>query len=258
MALRETPLYTFGFHQHPDWLVELERIAKKEPWGKDHKILELYLRANFEIAQSQNKVYISDTEAYWRAGHLSTETGDPIWIKYRLNNREGKQKWVFDKFAIGLSPIQEISIEDMTVSYNPPDFFPSWSLLITPNSFEHIVDEHKSRLEAVLGKNACDNSDFLFKAIYGELELRKKDGDAIPQWYWSQYQFLLPMSITNNKEIQLVATLSPIIESKQYQVRSILPPEYAYAYARAVVKYRTRILGWMELSADVLNSTNEE
>lgn len=50
-------LFNFGHHYFPDWLEKVAEVAKPERWGAKNKVLELYLRANFEIAKAQGKVY---------------------------------------------------------------------------------------------------------------------------------------------------------------------------------------------------------
>jgi hypothetical protein len=84
------PLYDFGYHRHPAWLQEVAEVAKPEPWGRELKVLELYLRASYEIAKSQSKVYEdkSKNAAFWRPGGLVNVTSDPIWLVYKRNNRD--------------------------------------------------------------------------------------------------------------------------------------------------------------------------
>ena len=48
----QVALYTFGNHS-PGWLSTVHDNLKSESWGKDLKILEMYLRINFEIAKQQ-------------------------------------------------------------------------------------------------------------------------------------------------------------------------------------------------------------
>lgn len=53
----DIPLYNFAYHQVPDWLDQVAEVAKSEYWGSGKKVLDLYLRANFEIAKLSNQVY---------------------------------------------------------------------------------------------------------------------------------------------------------------------------------------------------------
>jgi len=78
----QPPLFNFGFHRYPEWLNEVGEIAKPEPWCENRKVLELYLRVNFEIAKAQSKVYENRERnvAFWRPGHLVNITSDPLWL----------------------------------------------------------------------------------------------------------------------------------------------------------------------------------
>ena len=136
----QVALYTFGNHS-PGWLETVHENLKAEPWGKNLKVLELYLRINFEIAKQQQKVYEDDSAgiAIWRAGFLVTPTMDPVWMYYERNNPKYPQKWNFKGVKIGETPLQGITVDisNYSVKYDPPEFKPKWEIYIDPRNFKH-------------------------------------------------------------------------------------------------------------------------
>src|SRR5690242_18485313 len=99
---RRPALMEFAFHPYPYWLDDVAATIKEEPWGHNKKALELYLRANFEIAQGQSRVYENRDKnvAFWRAGSLVSQASDPVWLVYRKNNRD-HPFWSFLRPQVG-------------------------------------------------------------------------------------------------------------------------------------------------------------
>src|SRR2546425_12323070 len=104
----KVPLFSFSFHPVPGWLDEIATIAKPEPWGTKKKALELYLRANFEIAKTQSKVYEDKTEnrAFWRPGLLVNVTADPLWLVYKKKSRDDPY-WQVERGTTGGGPFSQ-------------------------------------------------------------------------------------------------------------------------------------------------------
>lgn len=260
MAKFNPPLFNFSFN--PDgWLNDVVKSTKNEPWGKDNKVLELYLRATFELAKQQNKVYENEEQriAFWKAGYLVNEMSDPTWLIYEPNKKANKQKWVFKKVHTGNCPIQDKSIDDFQIKIDPPEFNPSWSIHMNQSNIDHIYRdiENKKRLQLVFGSLA-ENSHLIFRTILGEIELNRKSETVIPQWYSGDYQFLMPLFLTQSNKVDLAATLSPNPTMKRYEIRTLLLPHYSYAYARALVKSRASFANWMLLSESDLNNIYTE
>lgn len=254
--MKDIALYQFGYHDGK-WLEDIEKVAKKEPWGKDHKILELYLRANFEIAKLQGKVYEDKTEglAFWKAGSLVNMTSDPIWLEYKRNTK-GTSYWYFDKIITGIPP--KGSVDDYSFIYNPPKFNRSWSIHFNQYNINHILgdDANKKRLENVFKSIFKSYSEYIaFRVIYAEIELKRKEESVIPQWYMNDYQFLMPLYLTQGNKVEMTAVLSQDPTNKRYIVKTLLLPNYAYAYARAIVKSRTMFADWIQISDADLETT---
>jgi hypothetical protein len=238
------------------------RVAKKEPWGANNKVLELYLRANFEIAKGQGKVYEDQDKgvAFWRAGCLVNETSDPIWLVYQANRKE-QQPWYFKEVRTGEPPEGKPG-SDFDLRYDPPDFHKEWQIHFDQSSIQHILKErrNKKRLEELF-KNALGtdlNEHLFFRAIYGEIQLKRKEEIVLPQWYLGDYKFLMPLFITQADNVELTAALVPDPPMKRYLVKTLLLPHFSYAYARAVVKSRAHFMAWMLLSEGELEKAGPD
>jgi len=247
--IMNTKVALFNFARHGnDWLEQISNIAKDEPWGNSLKPLELYIRANFEIAKQQGKVYEDESKgiAVWRPGFLVNKVSDPIWLVYKVNphKNRGKQPWMFERVHTGRCPVQ-IS-EELSISYSPPEFKPDWNIYISQKAIEHIMTHNQDRLKKVFGP-LSNNEHLVFRVIYAEIHLKKKESNVIPQWYRGEYQFLMPLNLTNAGSVELTATLEPNPATKQYDVRTLLYPHYAYAHARAVVKSYSSFVDWLKL-----------
>ncbi|MFC7761092.1 DUF3825 domain-containing protein [Catellatospora bangladeshensis] len=123
--------------------------------------------------------------------------------------------------------------------YEIPPYHPEYKLAY---NFEHYLDDHEPRMEERFPALTTHQR---FLCIYAALELAHKRGNqaAVPQWYCDRnadegsYQWLLPLYVTTEDlsiKPDLVATLSPQPEYAEYNVRTLIPPEYAYSHARAV------------------------
>lgn len=245
----------FNFAHHPlGWLEQIQKSVKSEPWG-NLKPLELFLRANFEIAKTQGKVYEDEKRgvAVWRPGYLVNKVSDPIWIVYKTNPNKGKQPWQFDKVYSGRCPIEGQSKDSLSVDYDLPEFNPNWGIHISQRAIDHIMEHNQDRLKVVFG-DLSKNDHLIFRVIFAEIELKKKESNVIYQWYKGEYQFLMPLNLTNPRTVELTATLQPNPVTKQYNVRTLLYPNYAYAHARSVVKSYSSFVDWLKLGEDDLSS----
>lgn len=252
------PLFNFGYHGM-DWLEKISKTAKEEPWGQNYKVLELYLRANFEMAKQQDRVYEDEDNdiAFWKTGYLVNDVSDPLWLVYNLNRRD-HPKWHFKNIHTGECPIHGLD-NDFQVKYSPPEFNSLWKIYFNQKNLEHMLNDsaNRERLSKVFGSLA-DNDHLIFRVIYGEVELKRKEEVVIPQWYRNDYQFLMPLFLTQPDKVELAATLTPNPTLKRYEVNTLLLPHYSYAYARSVVKSRASFANWMLLTEEELNQTYAE
>jgi len=148
---KKPPLFNFAYHR-PGWLQEIANRAQDEPWGQNLKVLELYLRGNFEIAKAQNKVYEDKATgvAFLRAGRLVSKTADPLWLLYEKNSR-GEQEWVLKDVPVGDVPISEVDRVTYELDYAPPPFDRTWSLRFPDDNVNHMLNDPPNRLRLERG-----------------------------------------------------------------------------------------------------------
>lgn len=252
------PMFQFAYHDN-SYLNRVVDVVKEEPWGRNYKILDLYLKANFEIAKNQLKVYENEERnvAFWRAGKLVNRNYDPVWMLYEKNKDETKQKWYFKGPHAGDAPVDVD--KDMELVYDPPPFNPNFKVTIHEPAIKHIFEKevNRERLQAVFGDLASNNH-LVYRVVIGEIELKRKQSIVLPQWYKGQYQFIMPLNLTSPTQVDLVATLTPNIDKRLYEVNTLLLPHYAYPYVRSLVPSRESFANWMLMSDDDLQSNDEE
>ena len=261
---KRKPLFAFAYHPKELWLDEVARVAKDEPWGSGNKVLELYLHCNFEIAKAQNKVYENkkDGIAFWRAGHLANLTADPLWLVYEPNHKD-EPAWKLRAVQAGDIPVPAEEPARYKIDYDPPEFDRSWSIYYEQQSLDHILREsrNRARLQKVFCRvftNGEINDHVVFRTVFAEIELKRREEVVLPQWYHGDYQFLMPLFLTQGEKVELTAALRPEPTLRRYSIRTLLLPAYAYAYARAIVKSRANFADWMLLGADELKVAPEE
>jgi hypothetical protein len=231
-----------------DYRNQISKEAIEENWGgTDFSYLRQYLADNFEIAYTQGKVKVSGNGAYclFRVGALTNQEGHPITVLGNKNRLAGKQPFVFAKVfsrerfpvRVGGEEFQEVAPE--APSYEPPPYNRDFTLVY---NFDHYLEDHETRVSEKL-PNLTSRQKFLCLWAAMQLAHKRAQSCAVPQWYCDKrqaegsYQWLLPLYINNESldaKPDFVATLEPNEEYKEYNIRTVLPPEWAYAHARAV------------------------
>jgi hypothetical protein len=235
----------------PDIIKKVAEFAVKEKWGEneeDLSILQKYIDYNFEIAYEQNLIKFAEDKSYclWRVGHLVTDRGEPITILFVKNRLENKQPYLALFVFKGIE--FDAKVGDSTVREKAPKAprykFPSYHANYKLNfNFDHYLSDHESRVAAAL-PNLTSYQRYLI--VLGAIQTAHLIASqvAVPQWFRDKnasaggYKWLLPLRITDpdlSKKPDLVAALDPDNDSREYLVRTLLPPEWAYANARAVI-----------------------
>jgi hypothetical protein len=230
-----------------NYLAHIAKAAINENWGPDNRYLNDYIRDNFELAYKQNKVKIGPEKLYclFRAGGLTTNEGDPITILATKNRYSNKQPYVYktvftrQRFTVMVDdrafPETAPPAPDYAIPPYRADYAPVYN-------FPHYFDDHESRVEEKFPRWTRRQ---ISLCIYGAVEQAHKRGaqEGVPQWYCDKnaeegdYQWLLPLNFTSENpsdKPDFVATLAPNEEDKEYNIRTLLPPEFAYGHARAV------------------------
>ncbi len=218
------------------------------------------MRANYEIAKEIGKVYESkkDNIAFWRAGWLMNITSDPLWLVYHKNQRD-EPYWRFKDVITGDIPVEGLNPNEFLIKYEPPEFHSDWLIHFDQWNIDHILGDstNQNRLVSVFDGVFSNkfNPHLVFRAIYGEIQLKRKEEVVLPQWYHGEYQYLMPLFLLSPDKVSLTAALTADLVMRRYQVRTLLLPQFAYAYARAIIKSRAQFADWMMLSEEDLNKT---
>ncbi len=216
-----------------------------------------YIRDNFEIAYKEGKVKLDPNERYclWRVGSLSTREGEPITILAMKNRVSGKQPYVYTRVFSRTRFTVRVDREEMpeaapeSPEYDVPPYHAEYRLTY---NFNHYLEDHESRVEERFPKL---NAHQRFLCIYAALGLAHKRAQqsAVPQWFCDrnaqegEYEWLLPLHITSeniSEKPDLVAILQPNDEFKEYNVPTLVPPEWAYGHARAVSGRDPQFRSW--------------
>lgn len=257
----KNPLFNFAYHPYDSWLETVRENIKAEPWGQGLYILKKFLQVNFEIAQSQGKIYenFDDGVAFWRPGYLINEVADPVWLKYIRNRKSQDVKWFFNGVCSGDSPYRGVNIEDFQIRYEIPEFDYSWRMFLDQQSLDHIFEDPQNyyRLKQVFGEDISKNRHLIFRVLFGEISLQQRDVLAVPQWYHGGYHFLVPLFLTQPNQMELAATLTPNEKLNRYDISTLLLPGQAYGSVRPVARSRKILPQWLQLSSEDIARDNE-
>jgi hypothetical protein len=231
--------------QEEDYIDYIARFAIRENWGPENRFLDTYVDWNFELAHDQGLVAEAEDKSYalWRVGNLLTPDGEPITIACTRNRNPAREPYyfvrVFDKRRFILqvegkrTPLEALGAP----IYDVPAYHADYELTY---QFRHYLEDHEERATAGM-PTLNDHQRFL--CIYAAANLAHKRREGVPQYYRDKraphgnYQWLLPLYINQDdvsKRPDFVATLHPIDEHREYSIRTLLPPEWAYPNARAI------------------------
>lgn len=238
-----------------DYREHVAEAAINENWGPDNRYLYDYIRDNFELAYEQNKVKVHPEYCLFRAGALTTREGEPITILATKNRQSNKQPYVYktvmtrQRFTVMVGDREFPETAPPAPEYGIPSYHAGYRPVY---NFSHYLDDHESRVEQKFPKLTPHQR---FLCIYSAVELAHKRGAqaAVPQWYCDKnaeeggYQWLLPLYITSENlsdKPDFVATLAPNEEYQEYNIPTLLPPEFAYGHARAVSGRDPQFRSW--------------
>jgi hypothetical protein len=225
------------------WLNRLADLLSQENWGEDHRFLQYYCLVNFDIALNQHLIYENQEFGFaaWRIGHLTSPDGIPVYMIFERNKVENRQPYILKNIIATRYPFYQKSRDEkygfpplLEPVYHIPPY--GWENKIQYN-WNHYLQDRKSRLEQFLAEITNDRIRYL--AIFGAVESSHRlwRQNAIPQYYDGTYGYLLPLFITHvdfARPPDLVATLFEDVENEIYIAGTLLPPEWAYPYARAI------------------------
>lgn len=236
--------------------IRLSRMAKEEDWSfhrpefaaqysnQNVPILTNYLNYTFLRLQEEEKIKISDDgdKACFNTG-LMTPRGKDIYATF-FKNKQAEERnqpdWTLyafvDSYSEKLSPFHPLpEIANYIEDVNDLVFNTSYS--IEPN-LDHFIRHNENRLPEVLQGNLRMAENVINGSIQGLKELIKRNYKiAIPHWYESKIQLLLPLVLTNDEGIADLALVVDRDDRRRiYRGKTILTMDMAYVDARLITK----------------------
>lgn len=227
-------------------IVKLKEMAMYENWGKsvnskDHPVLHNYISHYFKKVYDDGLIkYAKDQEgsdiACFNTG-LLTSHFDDIYA-YFVSNQTGRQQWFLADFVNGsshkLSTFSELP--DIVKFFNSiDDLFYDTALELRINA-EHIVKDNFERFPETL---KTFQEPVLINMIEGALKstakrIKRNYKTAVPQFFNSQIQFLVPLCLTDPVKPDIVITVYK--REQHYYGATCLTMDMAYNNARLLVK----------------------
>jgi len=238
------------------WETPFERLslmAKKEDWdfqnqkykinGQNYPILMNYLNYTFLRLQEQGKIQYSEdnNRSVFNTG-LQTEDEKDIFALFFLNKKATQYNmpsWTLysfvDSYSEQLSSFPSLP-EVATYINDASDLVFDVNLDIEVN-IAHIVDHNEERLPESLQHNRR----LAMTSIEGATKFLKQKvlrnyKVAIPHWYNSCIQLLLPLNITSDTEADLALVADKDKQRNIYRIKTALPMDKAYINARLICR----------------------
>lgn len=232
--------YCGNFSKKLPYLAELT----KEKWSfrdkNDLKILENYIFHTFSKVYDEKKVIETKDYAIFNTG-LFDSYYTPIYCCFTLNNRtDTSKKWYLSGFYNEFN-ITKIGIIDLPERANyfsdPSDLVFDISLDIIPQ-YDHIFGE----MENLMRFPETLQDDIMKKQLFdGALKTTKNMlaanyKIAVPQYYNSKLQLLVPICLENPQKPDLALTCEKTPDKTKYLASTCLTLEMAYNNARLIAK----------------------
>jgi hypothetical protein len=226
--------YLNGLAEPEDW------EYKNSPSNYQHPILRNYIKYTYQRVAEEKKISVTADEEFccWNTG-LITERQEPIFMlleKNKLSN--SKPYWHFWKFCRkGEWELNKFpSIPEMAHYFDDPAvlvFDPRKELRV---NVEHIISDNKSRFPLSL-QNMHDFG--LQNIVKGAIDSAKERAKrnyktAIPQYYQSNIQLLLPLNLLDPRKSDLALVVERVTDF--YRGSTCLTLDMAYNNARQLAR----------------------
>lgn len=228
-------------------LENLAGTAEPEDWRYHHTasehpfpVLFNYIRYTYRRIAEENKIALSESGQFcvFNTG-LVTSNQEALYVSFEPNRREGMQPWYFEGwFRRGERELTKFpELPDLPHYFDDPtclvldirrDFRINVEHIIADTPRERFPEPYRSMqdyaLQTVL-KGAIDNA---------KERVRRSYKTAIPQYYRSQVQMLLPLCLSNPS----LADLALVVErhSTFYRAATCLTLDMAYNNARQIAR----------------------
>jgi hypothetical protein len=283
-------LFDFAFvPNYPQPLERLADMARKEPWGRNNRVLKSYFNHMFEQVHEEQRIVESRDGAYctFNTG-LTNSNFESIFAVFTRNEREDAQAWFFRGFGIpGMKGLGELLRDEFEGLPHRLQFGGGAQHYFFPVE----AGEPHCNWEAMCLENLRRlPNGLLLDAVGGRLELPQTEGmerdellevweqfrndvaalpsvllklteacewameqtmdrcivdykTAVPQWNarLNEVQLLLPLALTNLREVDAAVAIRPTDDGKWEGV-NILTLDMAYNNARLIARPEA---GWL-------------
>ena len=249
------PLYKFAFiPQMTEQLEDLAKLAESEDWSYQHThsefskpILFNYIHYTFMRIQEEGKIAETNDKRFscFNTG-LVTEFQEPIFMVFEQNFlKDNPSPWHFKKFA----KRGDFELTKFTVLPQMANYFDDPSLLVFDTrlelraNYEHIIAENKERFSEKYRSRPIYGLQNLVKGAIESAKERvtRNYKVAIPQYYRSRVQLLLPLCLEDPRLADLALVVARFDKeggetASFYRASTCLTLDMAYNNARLLAR----------------------
>jgi hypothetical protein len=223
-----------GLAEPEEWDYKNTQLTEPKP------ILRNYIRYTYRLIAEEKKVAVTQDEKYacWNTG-LITPSQEPIFMVFeenKLSNHPAywhflkfvrKGEWELNKF---------LSLPEMAHYFDDPAYLVYDTRKELRTNIEHIVQYNRNRFPAALQSMNTFGLQNLVKGAIDSVHERVKRNykTAIPQYYSSSIQLLLPLSLTHPSKADLALVVDRF--SDFYRASTCLTLDMAYNNARQLAR----------------------
>jgi Domain of unknown function (DUF3825) len=246
-------LFKFAYFIKYDESIEYlaENLASPEQWNysstshKNYPILKSYLEyTHSRLKQEQKIKYTSDNQfaafntglvtpnlediyAFFEASTNPSSNSSPYFFKAFLKESDSR---VLKYFSENIPEVANYFSDPSQLIFNP-------KLRLVIN-IDHIIEDNLNRFPKHL--QAADPSELRRQITGATEEIKKKVRNnyklAVPQFYNSKFQLLLPLCLTNGSPNPDLALVVSKLNNTTYTARTCLTLRMAYNNARLIVE----------------------
>jgi Domain of unknown function (DUF3825) len=247
MSIWPEDIFEFAYiHNLDQRLDTLADLAEKEIWDYQHTlsphhkpILFNYLRCSYTRLAEEEKIELSEDGQYvvFNTG-LVTPNQEPIYAFFGRNQIPDKQPWFLREWCRRGEHdlIRFQRLPEMAHYFDAPAALVFDTRKEFRANIEHIIADNKERFPAPY--NSMDEfvlQTFLKGAIDNAKErVRRNYKTAIPQYYRSRIQLLLPLCLANPSQAELAIVVED--HGSFYRASTCLTLDMAYSNARQLAK----------------------
>ncbi|MBD3159782.1 MAG: DUF3825 domain-containing protein [Candidatus Lokiarchaeota archaeon] len=245
----EEDLFDFAyFHERDEALRNLADMAEPEDWSSSealeewtHPVLFHYLKYTFKRLVEEDKIAYSSTDegdfACFNTG-LVTPLQEEIFAYFVKNRVEEASPWRFFNWLregeYWLTKFK--SLPERANYFDDPKFLVYDTRMDLVVNKEHILNEHRDRFPPELQEHDDHTLSMLLDGAirHAKKRVMRSYKAAVPQYYGSKIQLLLPLCIRSAAKADLALVVDH--GGDRYRATTVLSLSMAYSNARQIAK----------------------